>query len=48
VNGVERFPHIACVEPNQGILSDFGAMDGFRLDLFDGTFGMLLREARNS
>ena len=45
VGGVDVFDglfHIGWVEPYQRILSDFGAMNGFGFDLFDGALGVFL------
>jgi hypothetical protein len=45
VDRLERFPHVVRIEPDQRILSDFGATDGFDLDLIDCPLGALLGEA---
>ena len=48
MDGGEGFLDVAGIEPDQRILSHFGAVNGFRLDLVNGALGALLREGRDA
>ena len=41
VNALESFFHVAGIEPNQRILANFSAVDGFDSDLVDSAFAAL-------
>ena len=46
VDALEGFFHVGGIEPDQRILADFGAPDGFDLDLVDGALAALFLACR--